>query len=153
VSLALQPHEILYLCQHHSFNPPQPSTGLPLFLFFGHKTVFSSNIPFNLLSLMFRIHLQTSRSARLQSPIAARLFHTTSSANGRPGPIAFDYSQLAEIPETVEGLSKHLHHVYTSAGSLRRAQADNKRVNVVSRKLCGQFNYILLRLSFLMFDR
>ena len=93
---------------------------------------------------MFRILPSASRSALLLSPNAfclARLFHATPDAAGRPRlDKKFESAQLSQIPNSVEGLSKHLHDVYGSAGSRKRAQADNKRVNVVSKELCGWFS-------------
>jgi hypothetical protein len=90
---------------------------------------------------MFRIYPITSRSL-LRSPNAlfsGRLSYATHAVRPkRKGSKKFDFRQLSEVPKTAEGLSKHLDNAYTSPGALGRAQADNRRVNIVSRDLCGE---------------
>jgi hypothetical protein len=93
---------------------------------------------------MFQIHQTTSRLALRLSPRTVRntrLFHAASPARASGGKKPkIDFSKLKDVPKSAKALSSYLDKAYSAVGPHRRAQADNKRVNIVSKKLCGPYN-------------
>lgn len=156
-SLQFSLMKFIFLYQHQSFSLRQGLTTPPPFFSTWSYCIHSllqTRLSLH-FSLMFRIRPTTSRSTLLRSPSTfhpIRLFHPSFSARAKAKRQKIDSSELIQVPETAQGLSAYLNNAYTSKSS-RRAQADNKRVNIVNRKLCGQFIYILSEQIMLTHDR